>query len=49
VAIVATQPVLFGMSRVYAALSDQAAGQVGAFYELAEAERWLAAQKVPPT
>ena len=49
VAIVATQPMLFGMSRMRAALSDQAAGQIGTFYELAEAERWLAAQQVPTT
>jgi hypothetical protein len=44
VAIVATQPVLFGMSRMYGALSDQTAGHVRAFYELAEAEHWLAEQ-----
>jgi hypothetical protein len=49
VAIVATQPVLFGMAHMYAALSDQAAGHVEAFYEIAEAERWLAEQQVPPT
>jgi hypothetical protein len=46
VAVVATQPVLFGMAHMYAALSDQA---VEAFYELAEAERWLAEQQTPPT
>jgi hypothetical protein len=49
VAIVATQPVLFGMAHMYSALSDHAAGHVEAFYELAEAERWLAEQHVPPT
>ena len=48
VAVVATQPVLFGMARVYAALSDMAAGDVGVFYEIAKAEKWLGEQK-PPT
>jgi hypothetical protein len=41
VAVVATHPVLFGMARVYAALSDMAAGDVGVFYEVAKAEQWL--------
>ena len=45
VAVVATQPALFGMAHMYSALSDQA---VEAFYELAEAERWLAEQQAPP-
>jgi hypothetical protein len=45
VAVVATQPVLFGMARVYAALSDLAAGDVGVFYEIATAEQWLGEQK----
>jgi hypothetical protein len=47
-AVVATHPVLFGMAHMYAALSDQAAGPVEAFYDLAEAERWLAEQQAPP-
>src|SRR5713226_6702193 len=47
VAIVATQPVLFGMAHMYSALSAQ--GRVEPFYELAEAERWLAEQLAPPT
>jgi hypothetical protein len=41
VAIVATQPALFGMARMYAALSDQAAGPIEVFYEIADAEHWL--------
>src|ERR1700688_583726 len=45
VAVVATEPVLFGMARVYAALSDMAAGDVGVFYEIAAAEQWLAERK----
>ena len=48
-AIVATQPVLFGMAHMYSALSDPAAGPVEAFYELAEAERWLDVRQAPPT
>jgi hypothetical protein len=48
VAVVATQPALFGMAHMYAALSDQTAGRVEAFYELAAAERWLAEQLAPP-
>src|SRR6266849_4458814 len=48
-AIVATRPVLVGMAHMYAALSDQAAGHVEAFYELIEAERWLDEQQAPPT
>jgi hypothetical protein len=48
VAVVATQPALFGMAHMYAALSDQIAGRVEAFYKLAEAERWLAEQLAPP-
>jgi hypothetical protein len=35
VAVVATQPALFGMAQMYSALSEQA---VEAVYELAEAE-----------
>jgi hypothetical protein len=46
VAVAATQPALFGMAHMYSALSDQA---VEAFYELAEAERWLDEQSAPPT
>jgi hypothetical protein len=42
VAVVATDPALFGMARVYAALSDMAAGEIGVFYEIARAEQWLA-------
>ena len=49
VAIVATQPVLFGMAHMYSALSDPVAGPVEAFYKLAEAERWLDEQQAPPT
>jgi hypothetical protein len=45
VAVVATQPPLFGMAHMYSALSNQA---VEAFYELAEAERWLDAQQASP-
>jgi hypothetical protein len=46
VAVVATQPALFGMAHMYAALSDQA---VEAFYDFAEAERWLEDQRAPRT
>jgi hypothetical protein len=47
VAVVATQPALFGMAHMYSALSDQ---PVEAFYEFAEAERWLDdQQQAPPT
>ena len=46
VAIVATQPVLFGMAHMYSALSAE--GRVEPFYELAESERWLAEQQAPP-
>src|ERR1700682_2257810 len=45
VAVVATQPALLGMAHMYSALSEQA---VEAFYEVAEAERWLAEQRAPP-
>jgi hypothetical protein len=45
VAVVATHPVLFGMARVYAALRDMAAGDVGVFYGIATAEQWLNEQK----
>jgi hypothetical protein len=45
VAVVATQPALFGMAHMYSALSEQA---VEAFYELSEAEHWLDAQQAPP-
>jgi hypothetical protein len=48
-AIVATHPVLFGMAHMYSALSDPTAGPVEAFYELAEAERWLDEHQAPPT
>jgi hypothetical protein len=42
VAIVATNPALFGMARMSVALGDQAAGHVvDVFYALPEAERWL--------
>ena len=36
---------LFGMARVYAAVSDMAAGDVGVFYDLVKAERWLGERK----
>jgi hypothetical protein len=49
VAVVATQSVLFGMIHMYSALSDQTAGHVEAFYELDEAELWLAEQQAPQT
>jgi hypothetical protein len=45
VAVVATNPLLFGMARVCAALSDMAAGEVGVFYDLVKAERWLGERK----
>jgi hypothetical protein len=45
VAVVATNPLLFGMARVYAALSDMAAGDVGVFYDLVKAEHWLGKRK----
>src|ERR1700687_1711637 len=45
VAVVATQPALFGMAHMYSALSEQT---VEAFYEFAEAERWLDGAQLPP-
>jgi hypothetical protein len=45
VAIIATQPAVFGM----ALFRQPAAGLVEVFYDLAEAEGWLDARQVPPT
>jgi hypothetical protein len=43
-AIVAKEPAVFGLSRMYAILAESAGQQVGVFYDLAEAEEWLGAQ-----
>jgi hypothetical protein len=44
IAIVAKEPVVFGLSRMYAILAESAGLQVGVFYSLAEAEEWLGAR-----
>jgi hypothetical protein len=44
-AIVAKQPAVFGLSRMYATLAESAGLQVGVFYDLAEAEEWLRANQ----
>jgi hypothetical protein len=43
-AIVAKEPVVFGLSRMYATLAESAGPKVGVFYTLAEAEEWLGSQ-----
>jgi hypothetical protein len=43
-AIVAKEPVVFGLSRMYATLAESAGPKVGVFYTLAEAEEWLGFQ-----
>jgi hypothetical protein len=40
-AIVAKEPAVFGLWRMYAILSEGAGVRVGVFYRLAEAEAWL--------
>jgi hypothetical protein len=40
-AIVAREPAVFGLWRMYATLSEGAGVRVGVFYRLAEAEAWL--------
>ena len=40
-AIVAKEPVIFGLSRMYATLAESAGLQVGVFYGIPEAEEWL--------
>jgi hypothetical protein len=47
VAIVAKEPVVFGLSRTYATLAESAGLQVGVFYGLAEAEEWLGSRRAP--
>jgi CO/xanthine dehydrogenase Mo-binding subunit len=41
IAIVAKEPVVFGLSRMYATLAESAGLKVGVFYGLPEAEEWL--------
>jgi hypothetical protein len=46
-AIVAKEPVVFGLSRMYATLAERAGLRVGVFYGLAEAEAWLDSRRAP--
>jgi hypothetical protein len=46
-AIVAKEPVVFGLSRMYATLAESAGLRVGVFYGLAEAEAWLDSRRAP--
>jgi hypothetical protein len=46
-AIVAREPAIFGLSRMYATLTEGAGPEVGVFYTLAEAEEWLGSRPAP--
>ena len=47
IAIVAKEPVVFGLSRMYATLAESAGLKVAVFYDLAEAEEWLGSRRAP--
>jgi hypothetical protein len=48
-AIVATHDVLYGMARMYEILAGDDGVAVGVFRSVADAERWLSAEDLPPT
>ncbi len=47
-AIVATQPVVFGLARMYATLCEALGVRVGVFRTVPDADAWLNAQAVHP-
>jgi hypothetical protein len=46
-AIVANEPVVFGLSQMYATLAKSAGLRVGVFYGLVEAKAWLDSRRAP--
>jgi hypothetical protein len=47
-AIVATQPVVFGLARMYSMLCESVGARVGVFRTVGEAEKWLESRSSRP-
>jgi hypothetical protein len=47
-AIVATQPVVFGLARMYSTLCESVGARVGVFRTVGEAEKWLESRSSRP-